>query len=68
MEEIKKEMFGFTLNRRMRRRGILPDGSLLNRKPFNNRANTSKRKGVHSRVMNELKKKVYGEYKKYRRD
>lgn len=68
MEENKKEMFGFTLNRRMRRRGILPNGSLLNRKPFNNRANTSKRKGVHSRVMNELKRRMYGEFTRFERD
>lgn len=61
--EGNKEMFGYTLNRSLRRRGILPDGSILNRKPFNNRANTSKRKGVHSRAMNEIKKQFYARLK-----
>ena len=27
--------------------------------PFNNRANTSKRKGKHSRALNERKKRIY---------
>ena len=35
-------------------------GTILPKRPFNNRANTSKRKGVHSRVMNEQKKEAYG--------
>lgn len=34
-------------------------GAYINPKPFNNRANTSKRKGVHSRVVNQYKKRVY---------
>lgn len=63
--EGSKEMFGYTLNRSLRRRGILPDGTILDRKPFNNRANTSKRKGVHSRKLNELKKRFYAGLKGY---
>lgn len=59
MEGKENIVGGYKINRSIRRRGILPDGTLLNRKPFNNRANTSKRKGVHSRKMNELKKKYY---------
>lgn len=65
MEEVKNEMFGFTLNRQMKRRGIMPNGALMNKRPFNNRANTSKRKNVHSRVMNEMKKKWYGELTRF---
>lgn len=30
------------------------------RRPFNNRVNTSRRAGVHSRTMNEYKKNIYG--------
>lgn len=45
------------------KRGHLTNyGVLIPRKPFNNRANTSKRPGVHSRVENEYKKRLYGEY------
>ena len=36
------------------RRDIYP------RKPYNNRKNTSKRPGVHSRTLNELERRIYG--------
>ena len=39
------------------------DGMIAPKRPFNNRGNTSKRSGVHSRSMNELKKRLYGEIK-----
>lgn len=38
------------------------DGYLYPSRPFNNRANTSRRTNVHSRKMNILKQKVYGQY------
>ena len=38
-------------------------GEIYPKSPFNNRANTSTRKGRHSRVMNELKKNIYEQYK-----
>lgn len=38
-------------------------GDIYPKRPFSNRANTTKRKGRHSRVMNELKKNIYEQYK-----
>ena len=38
--------------RAMRRGDVTKYGTLVPKRPFNNRANTSNRKGVHSRVMN----------------
>ena len=46
--------------RAMRRGDVTKYGTLVPKRPFNNRANTSNRKGVHSRVMNEYKKSIYG--------
>lgn len=46
--------------RAMRRGDVTKFGTIAPKRPFNNRANTSKRKGVHSRVMNEYKKSIYG--------
>ena len=37
------------------------------KRPFNYRGNTCKRKGKHSRVTNELKKKIYEELRAYGR-
>lgn len=48
-----------SLNRAIRRGLLTTEGMEMPKKPFNNRANTSKRKNVHSRVMNEIKKGVY---------
>lgn len=46
--------------RRAIRRGLVsPSGTICPKRPFNNRANTSRRKGHHSRVMNEVKKSIY---------
>lgn len=64
MEE-KKELMENTpelkMNRAQRRQLILPNGYRAPKRPFNNRANTSKRPGVHSRTTNELKKKIYAQ-------
>lgn len=38
-------------------------GHHISNHPFNNRANTCKRKGKHSRQFNEIKKTVYGQLK-----
>lgn len=46
--------------RAMRRGDVTKYGTLVPKRPFNNRANTSNRKGIHSRVMNEYKKSIYG--------
>ena len=56
-----------SIRRAMRREHVTTEGILIPRRPFNNRANTSKRKGVHSRSTNELKKKIYGQLKQYQR-
>lgn len=46
--------------RRAIKRGKLTEyGILVSRRPFNNRANTSKRKGVHSRFVNLIKQRDY---------
>ena len=49
-----------SIRRSIKRGKISMVGTILPKRPFNNRANTSKRKGVHSRVMNKQKKKAYG--------
>ena len=56
-----------SIRRAMRRGHVAAEGIVMPRRPFNNRANTSKRKGVHSRSTNELKKKIYGQLKQYQR-
>ena len=56
-----------SIRRAMRRGNVTTEGIVMPRRPFNNRANTSKRKGVHSRSTNELKKKIYGQFKQYQR-
>lgn len=52
-----------SIRRAIRRGHISIFGDIYPKRPFNNKANTCKRKGHHSRSMNELKKKIYGEYK-----
>lgn len=56
-----------SVRRAMRRGHVTAEGIIMPRRPFNNRANTSKRKEVHSRSTNELKKKIYGQLKQYQR-
>ena len=56
-----------SVRRAMRRGHMTSEGIVMPRRPFNNRANTSKRKGVHSRSTNELKEKIYGQLKQYQR-
>ena len=56
-----------SIRRAMRRGHVTTEGIIMPIRPFNNRANTSKRKGVHSRNTNELKKKIYGQLKQYQR-
>ena len=52
-----------SVRRAIRRGNISPIGlSVLNR-PFNNRGNTSKRTNIHSRSMNEYKKRLYEQFK-----
>ena len=56
-----------SVRRAMRRGHVTAEGIVMPRRPFNNRTNTSKRKGVHSRSTNELKKKIYRQLKHYQR-
>lgn len=56
-----------SIRRAIGRGHVTTEGIIIPRRPFNNRANTSKRKGVHSRGTNELKKKIYGQLKQYQR-
>lgn len=49
-----------SIRRAMKRGLVTPIGIIAPKRPFNNRGNTSTRKGVHSRVMNEEKKQIYG--------
>lgn len=56
-----------SVNRAIRRGHVAPNGLIIPKRPFNNRANTSKRKGAHSRDSNELKKQIYGQIKQYQR-
>ena len=56
-----------SIRRAMRRGHVTAEGIVMPRRPFNNRANTSKRKGIHSRSTNELKEKIYGQLKQYQR-
>lgn len=53
--------------RAVKRGHILSDGTRVPSKPFNSRGNSSKRKGKHSRSMNEEKKKIYESIIEYRK-
>ena len=53
-----------SVNRAMKRGHITNIGMIAPDRPFNNRKNSSKRKGIHSRVTNELKKQIYEMYRK----
>lgn len=48
-----------SVRRAIRRGNVNMFGTILPDRPFNNRGNTSSRKGKHSRVTNELKKRIY---------
>ena len=52
-----------SVRRAIKRGHVSLDGIIFPKRPFNNRANTSRRKGHHSRVMNEVKKSIYGQLK-----
>lgn len=52
-----------SVRRAIRRGNMTVTGMICPVRPFHNRANTSKRKGVHSRVMNERKRKIYEQLK-----
>ena len=49
--------------RAIRRSNVSSSGFVIPKRPFHNKANTSKRKGIHSRQMNEEQKRIYGRIK-----
>ena len=55
-----------SIRRAIRRGLVTPTGYIIPLRPFNNRGNSCKR-GKHSRLMNEEKKRVYAGIKDYRR-
>jgi hypothetical protein len=48
-----------SVRRAIKRGNVNVFGTILPDRPFNNRGNTSSRKGKHSRSTNELKKRIY---------
>ena len=46
--------------RAIRRGDVTKYSTIAPKRPFNNRANTSRRAGVNNRTMNEYKKNIYG--------
>ena len=48
-----------SMGRAIKRGRLTTNGILMPRRPYNNRANTSKRTNTHSRVQNETKRKIY---------
>lgn len=56
-----------SIRRAIRRGHVTTEGYIIPGRPFHNKANTCKRKGKHSRSMNELKKRIHAELKQYQR-
>ena len=52
-----------SVRRAIRRGNVSPIGLSVPNRPFNNRGNTSKRTNIHSRSMNEYKKRLYEQLK-----
>lgn len=50
--------------RAIRKGRVTKYGVIIPKRPFNNRGNSNKKGKGHSRSLNELKKKIYGELKK----
>lgn len=48
-----------SVNRAIKRFKMTETGFIIPKRPFNNRKNTSKRKGKNSKEFNEYKKKLY---------
>ena len=52
-----------SVRRAIRRGHVSLDGIIFPKRPFNNKANTCKRKGHHSRTIDERKKMIYEQLK-----
>ena len=54
-----------SIRRAIRRGHVTPTGIIIPNRPFNNKKNSCKRKGKHSRPINEEKKRIYARLKGY---
>ena len=54
-----------SVNRAIKKGHVTYWGTLIPKRPFNNRANSSNRIGIHSRKTNEEKKQIYEQIKGY---
>ena len=54
-----------SVRRAIKRNHVTEEGVLIPKRPFNNRANTSKKKKAHSRSTNEYKRNIYGQLIRY---
>lgn len=54
-----------SVRRAIKRNHVTGEGFLIPKRPFNNRANTSKKKKAHSRSTNEYKRNIYGQLIRY---
>ena len=54
-----------SVGRAYRKGNISRWGDMYPKRPFNNRGNSSKRRGKHSRVLNQRKKAIYVQFKGY---
>lgn len=52
-----------SVRRAIKRGNVSLEGVIYPKRPFNNRKNSSRRKDIHSRVINEKKKAIYGQIK-----
>ena len=52
-----------SVRRAIKRGNVSLDGYIFPNRPFNNRANTSGRKGIHSRGFNVERKRIYEQLK-----
>ena len=52
-----------SVRRAIKRGNVSLDGFIFPKRPFSNKANTCKRKGHHSRAINERKKMIYEQLK-----
>lgn len=57
-----------SIRRAIKRNNVTKEGIIIPRRPFNNKANTSKREGIYSRNTNELKKKIYEQFRYFHRN
>lgn len=74
MGELKQRLLEFegvskfkSISRAIKRGHVTENGLVVPDRPFNNRANTSKRTKIHSRNTNEYKKQLYEQITQFNR-